>query len=447
MLTKSREYDFAKNWSSVQQKGMLLVLPVPLLVKGNQLFLESQACNGLEQWADNFESVIVAAPVLPEALAIQEKTKTMTWRDTATLAKPHRFEFVPLPSAYSPAKFFSCYGSVRASLGELISRCRYLQFAIGGLFGDWAAVAALEAHKQGRAYSIHTDRVEHEVILRSRQGAKLKTRLKSRILAPLIASYHKQIIKNCSLGLWHGQDCYSAYSPFCENSHLIHDIHTKPSDCISNLELLQKAQRAKSDETIRICYAGRIDPMKAPLDWVKAIARARDLGVKLHATWMGDGPLMQDMQALIAEMGLNSVIELTGFESDRTKLFEKIGESHLMLFTHVTPESPRCLIESLVRGTPIIGYHSEYAADLVNDLGGGMFVPVEDWEQLGNLIAKLSNDRKRLSTLIEEAGKNGARFNDQAVFRERSELIKKHLSEAEKVSMKYEVLNYSTPLA
>jgi glycosyltransferase involved in cell wall biosynthesis len=428
MLTKSRESEISRNQRFVQQKGMLLVLPVPLRVKGNQLFLESQACNGLEQWADNFESVIVAAPILPEAEALAKEGTTMTWRDTATLAKPHRFEFVPLPWAYSPSKFLSNYRSVRASLGELISRCRYLQFAIGGLFGDWAAVAALEAHQQGRPYSIHTDRVEHEVMRQARQGAKLKTRLKSRVMAPLIANYHKQIIKNCSLGLWHGQDCYSAYSPFCKNSHLIHDIHTKPSDCISNLELFQKAQRAKSDETIRICYAGRIDPMKAPLDWVKAVGRARDLGVKLHATWMGDGSLREEMKALISEMGLNSLIELTGFESDRKKLFKKISESHIMLFTHVTPESPRCLIESLVRGTPIIGYHSEYADDLVNNLGGGMFVPVENWEQLGNLIAKLSNNPQHLSTLIEQAGKNGNRFNDQAVFQERSELIKKHLA-------------------
>jgi glycosyltransferase involved in cell wall biosynthesis len=137
---------------------------------------------------------------------------------------------------------------------------------------------------------------------------------------------------------------------------------------------------------------------------------------------------MQEMKAMIAEMDLSSFIELTGFESDRKKLFKKIGESHIMLFTHVTPESPRCLIESLVRGTPIIGYQSEYADDLVNDLGGGLFVPLEDWEQLGNLIAQLSNDRKRLSKLIQQAGNNGARFNDQAVFHERSELIKQHLA-------------------
>lgn len=407
------------------QKGMLLVLPVPFRAKGNQLFFESQACNGLERWADNFESVVVAAPVMPESLA--EQDKTMTWRNTATLANPKRFELVPLPWAYSLLKFLSCYSSVRASLAALISRCRYLQFAIGGLFGDWAAVAALEAHKQGRAYAVHTDRVEHEVILQVTRGARLRTRMKARVLAPLMASYHKWIIKNCALGLWHGEDCYSAYSPFCDRSYLIHDIHTKPSDSISDIEVSEKIKRAKSDQTIRICYAGRIDPMKAPIDWVQAIGRARDLGVNLHATWMGDGVLLDAMKATIANRGLNSSIELIGFEGDRDKLLKRIRESHIMLFTHITQESPRCLIESLVCGTPIIGYQSRYPEDLVKDFGGGMFVPMKDWKQLGDLLSTLSKDRQRLSQLILQAGENGTRFNDEAVFHERSELIKKVL--------------------
>lgn len=404
---------------------MFLVVPVPFLAKGNQLFYESQACHGLEQWGDNFESVILAAPTIPEALAAQNKT--MTWRDTATLADPKRFELVPLPWAYSPLKFLYCYSSVRASMGQLISRCRYLQFAIGGLIGDWAAVAALEAHKQGRPYAIHADRVEHKVSLQVTKGAKLGTQIKARVLAPLMASYHKSIIKNSDLGLWNGQDCYTAYSPFCDRSYLIYDLHTKASDGISDAELSEKIKRATSDQTIRICYAGRIDPMKAPLDWVQAIARARDLGADIHATWLGDGVLFDQMKAMIDKLGLNFCIKLTGFESNRDKVLKIIRQSHLMLFTHVTPESPRCLIESLVCGTPIVGYRSQYPENLVKDFGGGMFVPMNDWKQLGELLVTLSRERQRLSKLIEEAGKNGTRFNDEAVFHQRSELIKKHL--------------------
>jgi len=219
---------------------MLLVLPVPFLVQGNKLFFETQACNGLERWADNFESVVVAAPTIPESLAA--KDNMMTWRDTATLFGAERFELVPLPWAYSIPDFLSSYSLVRAELAALISRCCYLQFAISGLIGDWAAVAALVAHKQRRAYAIHTDRVEHEVLKQATRGTRAITQLKARVVALLIANYHKSIIQNCALGLWHGNDCYTAYSPFCDRSHLIHNIHLKPQDRISVPELVQKSQ-------------------------------------------------------------------------------------------------------------------------------------------------------------------------------------------------------------
>ncbi|MFB8787501.1 MAG: hypothetical protein U7123_01285 [Potamolinea sp.] len=88
----------------MNQKGMLLVLPVPFRVKGNQLFVESQSGNGLERWADNFESIVVAAPTIPEALG--EQDKMMTWCDTTTLTNPHRFEVCTAPLGLFPIKIF-----------------------------------------------------------------------------------------------------------------------------------------------------------------------------------------------------------------------------------------------------------------------------------------------------------------------------------------------------
>jgi glycosyltransferase involved in cell wall biosynthesis len=432
LIDTKRSKPWPKNSSNqkpdelTSQKQMLLVVPVPFRIKDNQLWFESQACNGLERWADNFGSVIIAAPVIPEEIA--EAEKVIIWQNTETLAGRERFEFVPLPWAYSPLPFLSTYSSVRSTLAQLISRCRYLQFAIGGIFGDWAAVGALEAKKQKRPYAIHTDRVEHQVILRTSENAKLKTRLKAKVMAPIMANYHKQIIKSATLGLWHGQDCYSAYSPLCENSHLIHDIHTKASDIISDQELAKKVSQVKTDQTVRICYAGRLDPMKAPLDWVQAVETALKMGVKIEATWMGDGSLFAETQAMISDRGLGDAIELLGFEADRKKVLQRIRDAHLMLFTHITPESPRCLIESLTNGTPIVGYESPYALDLIKDFGGGRFVPVNEYVQLGELLVSLSSDRQELSQLIEQAGTNGKRFYDEAVFKDRSNLIKSNLN-------------------
>lgn len=406
--------------------GMLLVLHVCFYYQDGKLLWEAQACNGLEQWADNFGSVVVAAPLLPESLA--QTDKTTVWRDTATLSQPDRFEFVPLPYAYSPVQFLKTYRSTRQLLGSLMQRCQYLQFAIGGLAGDWAGVAALEASRQGRKYAVHADRVEHQVVKCVSKNAGILKQLYVMATVSLMARFEQHIIQQCSLGLWHGADCYNAYSPFCKASYVVHDVHTKAQDAITLSDLNEKVETAITAPTILICYAGRLSAMKAPLDWVRALGVARDLGVHFQAIWFGDGELREETRQLIAELNLTEQIHLAGLEADREKLLHKIRESQLMLFTHITPESPRCLIEALVSGTSIVGYESQYVHDLTRHKGGGSFVPVKDWQQLGQRIAELANDRAALAQLIQAAGDNGARFNDAAVFHERSELIKHHLA-------------------
>jgi glycosyltransferase involved in cell wall biosynthesis len=410
-------------------RSLLIVLPVPFRYKNQQLLFESQACNGLERWADNFGSLIVAAPLMPESLA--QEAKTMVWRDTTTLHQPQRFELVPLPWAHSFKTFWAYYPQIRAVLRRLIQRSCLLQFAIGGLIGDWAAVAAIEAHNQHRTYAIHADVVEYQGILKTAEKAAWNDRLKAFVMSVLMKHYYNWIIQQADLGLWHGADCYSAYSPLCKRSFLIHNTHTKSSDCIDLLKLAEKSNHVLSTPVLRICYAGRMEVMKAPLDWIRAIGVAKNLGVNLQAVWLGDGKLFNEMTQTVTEQGLEACIELAGFERDRQRLLQRIRESDLMVFTHITPESPRCLIEALISGTPIVGYRSNYAEDLVKAFGGGVFVPIGEWEQLGKTIAELARDRQHLSRLVQEAGESGARFNDEAVFQERSELIKKHLKPRE----------------
>ncbi|NJR40009.1 MAG: glycosyltransferase [Leptolyngbyaceae cyanobacterium CSU_1_4] len=404
---------------------MLLVLPAPFYRKEGKLILESQACNGIERWADHFGKVVVVAPMLPDRIA--ERERTIVWQDTATLAQPDRFELVPVPWAYSIKLFTKHYSSTRKLLAGLINRCQYLQFPLGGLFGDWGAVASLEAQRQQRPYAIHTDLVEDQVVLQLAQDKNWKSQLKSNLLSLITKKYYKGIIQNSSLALLHGEDCHAAYSRLCLRSFLVHDTHTKPEDAISHQAVAEKIQALATDRTLRICYAGRMAPMKAPLDWVRAVGEARDRGVAVQASWVGDGVLREEVQALIARLDLEDCIELVGYESDRHKVLQCIRSAHLMLFTHVTSESPRCLIEAFVSGTAIVGYHSRYAQDLTQD-GGGALVPVHHWQALGKLLHELWHDRPRLIKLVEQAAVKRTRFNDEAVFQERSELIKRYLS-------------------
>ena len=88
-----------------------------------------------------------------------------------------QIDCVPLPWAYHPLGFLREYKSTRKTIRRLIQDSSYLSFAIGGLFGDWAAVACREAWKMRRPYSVWTDRVEHEVIRRSSTSYRWKRRL------------------------------------------------------------------------------------------------------------------------------------------------------------------------------------------------------------------------------------------------------------------------------
>jgi glycosyltransferase involved in cell wall biosynthesis len=404
------------------REGMYLVLPVPFRVVDGRMFVEAQAANGLDRWAEHFSRVTVAAPIIPEQLVAT--LAGVVWRGIDTLTHRERIVCQPLPWAYTPAAFFKQVTGVRRKMAATIREAEHLQFAIGGLVGDWAAVAAMEAIRAKRKYAIHTDRVEHELMRKTSRSVSSARRLKIAFEAPLMERYHRHIITHCSLGLWHGEDCFRAYAPWCAESHLIHDIHTKASDRIGAADLKVKLEDILASETLKIIYPGRLDPMKAPLEWVRSIAAARAGGAAITATWYGEGAMLEETQAEVARLHLESVVSFPGFVASRDELLGHLRAAHMLVFTHVTPESPRNLLEALVCGTPIVGYDNPFAQNLIADHGGGALVPLHDTQALGGLIAGLAADRPRLVELTREAAANGRRFTDEAVFAERSELLK-----------------------
>lgn len=404
-------------------ESMYLVLPVPFREENGKVFVEAQAANGLDRWADNFSQVTVAAPVLTPKVSFNPPG--FVWREFDSLEHRDRISFQDLPWAFSPHTFLKQVGPTRQRMAESIRRSKHLQFAIGGLWGDWASIASLEAIHQKRCFAVHTDRVEHEVIRKTKHTFSLYHRIKATFDVPVMERYHRYIIQRCSLGLWHGDDCYRAYSPWCTQSHLVHDIHTKPSDIIDDVALDQKLEEVKTASPLRICYTGRLDPMKAPLEWLRAIAVARDLGVPIQATWFGEGALLSEARQEASRLKLDAIVRYPGFVSSREELLKHVRSSHIMMFTHVTPESPRNLLESLISGTPILGYNNAYAANLLEGVGGGILSPIHDYEALARNIASVAQNRGRLVDLMIESAKNGRRFSDAAVFAERSDLIKR----------------------
>ena len=400
---------------------LLLYAPVPLYSGKDGYLLEDQACNGLRLWAENFEQVTVMHPLEPGAAP-------PSWIPVRSSAVDlERVHLVALPSAYRPDRFFRFLPSVRRQIAQLIDEADYLSFSIGGLFGDWGSVAALEAHRKGRRFAVWTDRVESEVVRHEARAARSrKARLKASLYHRPMALLERAIIRRSALGLFHGAETYATYAPYAAKAEIVHDIHLREEDRIPPDELRNKLQGVMTGP-LNICYLGRADVMKGADDWIQVMASLKEAGVDFRATWWGDGERLPEMKAQVERLGLAEQVSLPGFIRDRAAILKVLREAQVFVFCHKTPESPRNLIEALVSGTPLVGYDSPFPKDLISAHGGGLLTPKDDIGALVSTLVGLAQDRQRLADLIGRAAQDGQPFNDVAVFRHRSEVIRAHL--------------------
>lgn len=404
---------------------LLIYISVPLYRRDGTLLLEDQACNGLRLWASHFEQLIVVTP-------LAQGPPPPAWVSVAAAVGSAfaRIELIIVPEVYRPDRFLRALPREIPRLRDAIGRADYLGFAIGGLFGDWGAVCAILAHRAGLPFYVWTDRVESQVVRQNiRSEARWQRRLSAWLTHRPMAWLEHYLIRRAAVGLFHGQETFDVFAPYSRNPHIVHDIHIHKADHIPPAQLEEKLARV-GEETLRICYLGRADPMKGPQDWLDVLELVAKAGIPFESVWLGEGSELAAMRARIAGGPLAGRVSLPGFLRDRQAIIDVLRRSHLMVFCHKTPESPRCLIEALTSGTPIIGYQSAFPRELIQSHGGGHLSPRDDVAALARGVIDLANDRSRLADLVSRAARDGAQFDDDTVFRHRAELIRTHLPRA-----------------
>ncbi len=137
--------------------------------------------------------------------------------------------------------------------------------------------------------------------------------------------------------------------------------------------------------------------------------------------------MLEPMRREAERLGVTDCVSFAGFIANREKVLSVMRDSDLYLFCHKTPESPRCLVEALVSGTPLIGFDSPYPRALIEANGGGRLVEAGDVEALAAVISTLDTNRVQLADLISRSAQDGVRFDEESVYRERGDLLKAFL--------------------
>ncbi|MFN4243204.1 MAG: glycosyltransferase [Tepidisphaerales bacterium] len=401
---------------------MLLVLPVPIRRddKGGWL-VELQAGNGLRRWAGHFGRVTAACPVLD---ATRAGGSSIVWVGAAAALAGTEVRLVGLPDGYVRLGWLKHRAEAARLLEPLIREHRYLHFGIGGCTGgDWGALAARIARRLGRAYAVHTDWVTHAMTKPTGWGVRA---VRQRWANWRMRRAEREVISGAALGMFHGADTYAAYHTWCRVPTLVHDSHVPASALPSAADVEAKRVRVLGGGPLKLVYAGRAAAMKGPMDWLRVMKRLAEKGVAFEATWYGDGPELGAMRAFVEREGLSGRVRLAGFVADRQEMMRALREADVMVFCHLTPESPRNLIESLTQGTPVVGYRSAYAAELVS-AGGGRLVEMGDVERLACAVAEWAEERSKLAEEVGRAAAAGSQLTDEAVFAHRAELTKAYL--------------------
>jgi hypothetical protein len=396
-------------------RSLLLRSGPPFKLEGDRILIEEQSAMAMQRFLDHFDRLTVVSLISEGANANHR------FVSPEQLGLSSRVTFIGLQPGWRIHDHRRMLPTVRKTLAELIPRHRYLLFGIGGYFGDWGRVSAEEAIRQNRRYAVWVERVESSTGWVTARGLRGKAKFLVDSV-PRIAS-DRTILPAAAVVLCQGQDTVLAYQRYNSRTLQMTNVHTREVELPPVEKIEAKAKSAEARTDLRVVYAGRLAVEKAPLEWIRAMDTALKRGCNLRATWFGDGPMRDDAQQLIAELGIGDRVRLGGLISDRAAVMEEISKADALVFTHVSREPSRILVESLNMGSPIIGYVSERAKELVLRYGGGEFSPMKKPGELGALLADIAKDRNRLSSLIRSAARQGREYSAESVFKARCEAV------------------------
>lgn len=179
-------------------------------------------------------------------------------------------------------------------------------------------------------------------------------------------------------------------------------------------------------EPVKIVTIARLVEKKGVEYGIRAIAKLVESTPNVQYTIVGDGPLKQQLQALIQELKVEKTVQLLGWRQQQ-EVIELLNRSHILLMPSVTAANgdqegiPVSGMEALAMGMPIVGTQHSGIPELVQDGVSGFLVPERDPEALAEKLGYLVQHPERWLEMGQagrayvEANYDINQLNDQLV--------------------------------
>ena len=150
----------------------------------------------------------------------------------------------------------------------------------------------------------------------------------------------------------------------------------------------------------------RLAPSKAPLDFVNAADYVLARKPNVRFIMVGDGPLRDEINQVIQQLGWNDRIILTGH---RTDVPEILAAMDVFVLTTLWEGLPIALLEAMAVSLPVVATNVRGPREVVQDGETGYLAPPKEPIAIGELILKLLEEDER----AREMGRKGRRLIDE----------------------------------
>jgi len=171
-----------------------------------------------------------------------------------------------------------------------------------------------------------------------------------------------------------------------------------------------------TDEEVRFLFVGRLAQKKDPMTLIRSFDIASKRLAPRHSslTVVGDGPLRDEVKALVADLDLQSQVHLAGRQT-HDQVFAHLQSAHIYVQHSVTAPSgdeeglPVSITEAMAAGLPVVSTRHSGIPEAVHDEKSGLLVDEKDVEGMARCMVRLALDPE----LCKAFGTMGRRIIDQ----------------------------------
>ena len=160
-----------------------------------------------------------------------------------------------------------------------------------------------------------------------------------------------------------------------------------------------------------VVQVAQLVPHKDPLNFVRAIAAARDRVPLLQALLVGDGQLRSEVADAVRALRLEGTLHATGYRQDADAI---LAAADVVVLSSREEGMGSVLLDALFFGKPVAATRAGGIPEVISHGVTGLLSPVSDSDALGAQIALLIGDRP-LAARLAAAGR--ARAEDFSIER------------------------------